>query len=494
MSDHTDPESALRARLAHVTSRYSQAEIARRLGRPLSTVNNYLHGTRVPAALCADLVEHLGVNPAWLLAGEGEPFLADITPDAAATRDRLLELVRVMRSLSRLRLGALAGRPDRKALREATDALSEYENLRAELAGSFGRSLRELLGDAGRALQSGEVTRANGLLRAAVQLAPLAGPGPEQVELEHLLALSARMTGNEEVALAGNARAFRQSLPLAVELGGDFYAYAYNYARSLFVEQRPAQALDVCQVALALVPRLAETAPQRALVELAAGWALATQGKVLAGLVRMAVHAGDMPEALRAAIGEPRLVLTRLMAGVIEFEHALAAAARESHVAEMLAQWTIWSEYPAQLYAVFALLQRFQAGGEVGEERRFGVLGLISAFRDAAAGRLQRLPEPPAGEPAFERFNRLVMRTQALRLAGREAAARKLMLLARRELHALPQGVQPRALVLGAHYRSVLRLLPARTGRRDGSLREEALRYFRAATADGCQCFASLAD
>jgi transcriptional regulator with XRE-family HTH domain len=126
-------ETVLRKRLRLVAERHSQAEIARRTGESTANVSRYLRSNRIPATFTSAVVAGLGVNPSWLLTGEGTPWLADVSAAQGDMARNLLELVQSMAAVSRVKLGALAGRNDAKALRELDDALRSFERIRSRL-------------------------------------------------------------------------------------------------------------------------------------------------------------------------------------------------------------------------------------------------------------------------------------------------------------------------------------------------------------------------
>ena len=71
MPEANRAESTLRARLQQLAQTHSQAELARKTGFPPANVHRFLKAGKVPADFCEALVREFGVNPAWLLAGEG---------------------------------------------------------------------------------------------------------------------------------------------------------------------------------------------------------------------------------------------------------------------------------------------------------------------------------------------------------------------------------------------------------------------------------------
>jgi SOS-response transcriptional repressor LexA len=69
-------------------------ELARRLGLPARTWYNYESGVTVPGEVLLNFISHTGVNPLWLLSGQGPRYqrsaedqvLADLTPEELIRR------------------------------------------------------------------------------------------------------------------------------------------------------------------------------------------------------------------------------------------------------------------------------------------------------------------------------------------------------------------------------------------------------------------------
>ena len=65
-------------------------QVAVLTGIPRESVRRYLAGTHAPTgAFLAALCQGLGVSPAWLLLGEGEPFVRPPVPLPFASKDAL---------------------------------------------------------------------------------------------------------------------------------------------------------------------------------------------------------------------------------------------------------------------------------------------------------------------------------------------------------------------------------------------------------------------
>ena len=124
--DSTSAE-AVRGRLNILTENHAQAEIARRTGFPPANVHRFLKGGKIPADFCGAVVREFGINPAWLLTGEGAPRLSDVTEGTMRMAGNVLELVEAMSAVARMRLGSLTGKHHLRVLRELNDALEDHE-------------------------------------------------------------------------------------------------------------------------------------------------------------------------------------------------------------------------------------------------------------------------------------------------------------------------------------------------------------------------------
>ena len=166
-------DSDIAERMRTVSDKYSQAEIARRTGTPVANVNRYLRGSRVPASFCAALAKEFSVNPAWLLLGEGMPWLSDISAGNARLAGDLLEVLEAMNAVSSMRIGAFAGAKGLQELRKLDDTIRTYHRMRKKLASftdEVGKSIHTALQ---KANNDYNVESGIGLVRAAEQLLPL---------------------------------------------------------------------------------------------------------------------------------------------------------------------------------------------------------------------------------------------------------------------------------------------------------------------------------
>ena len=125
--------AALRGRLNKLADRFQQVEIARRTGVATANVHRYLRAGRIPAEFCLALIDAFDLSPDWLMKGEGEPITSDLKAATAAKAGDLLDLVKAMNAVARMRLGAVVGDGDRKKLRELSDTLQTFDRLKERM-------------------------------------------------------------------------------------------------------------------------------------------------------------------------------------------------------------------------------------------------------------------------------------------------------------------------------------------------------------------------
>ncbi|MCC6574246.1 MAG: hypothetical protein IT462_10690 [Planctomycetes bacterium] len=168
-----DHQAAIRARLNQLRETHGQSELARRAGVPLTTIHRLLRKGKIPGEMLAMLTQSLGLNPAWMLSGEGPPRLADVPAAGAQMAGDLLALIDSMQAVSRMRLGALTGKPHQKLLRELLDSMQAYEILRDKLNGHSKPVLGKLVDEFEECLTRQNYARAAAIRAAAEQVSRL---------------------------------------------------------------------------------------------------------------------------------------------------------------------------------------------------------------------------------------------------------------------------------------------------------------------------------
>ncbi|CAG0931980.1 hypothetical protein PLCT1_01941 [Planctomycetaceae bacterium] len=164
-----DGNEALRARISQLVAEHTQAKVARETQSTPSTISRYLAGMKIPAEFCSRLVAKLGVNPAWLLSGEGAVYLADVKAATVGHSQSMLELVQAMGAISKAKLGALMGRADRKTLRELSDAMTAFERLQEQLSSKTRGFLTDILEQLRKTLEARDYAQGEYLCTVARQ-------------------------------------------------------------------------------------------------------------------------------------------------------------------------------------------------------------------------------------------------------------------------------------------------------------------------------------
>lgn len=246
-------DEGIAARLAEVVERHSQAEVARRLGTSRSNVSRYLKGRRVSASFCAGLVSAFEVDPRWLLTGEGQMFSADVAAGTEQLAGDLLEMVTAMEAVGRMRLGAVAASPARRALRELDRALTRHERLGADLDERSRPVLGELLAEARECLINADDIRSRAALEAAERVARFCHDPAMRRELDSYRGVEAARRGDVEAASAFHRRAFAGCLLADSADRDELSKHAFNHANLLHRRGRLTEARRACEAALALL-------------------------------------------------------------------------------------------------------------------------------------------------------------------------------------------------------------------------------------------------
>ncbi|MCC7509150.1 MAG: hypothetical protein IT464_07220 [Planctomycetes bacterium] len=246
------PATTLRQRLNHLAQTHSQAELGRRTGFPPANVHRFMKGGKVPAEFCESLVRELGVNPAWLLAGEGTPYLADVTAGTQRMASNVLELVEAMSAVSRMRLGSLTGKHHLRVLRELSAALDDHEKLRRKLNENSLPVFEKLVVDLENVLDKRDLERGAELLKAADQVARLCDDDALMLRLNAQHAFFAYLSGDYENSAAWRRRVFIRQMAWGEPMDERRILHAQYLVMAVLAMGRVREALRICNAALAL--------------------------------------------------------------------------------------------------------------------------------------------------------------------------------------------------------------------------------------------------
>ncbi|MCC7509792.1 MAG: helix-turn-helix transcriptional regulator [Planctomycetes bacterium] len=349
-----DDEQALRERLTVLTRETSRSEIARRTGTSLMNVSRYLGGTRVPAAFCMALCREFGVNPAWLMAGQGPMRVADVAQDQSQTAGDLLKLVEALGAVSRMRLGSVASDRGLKMMRELDEALGSYERLRAKLNLRTSELLDHVLTQLEAALKQMDIARAGALLGSAVQLARLCDDEALDVRLLTAQAHHSFLARRLDASVAFMRKRFGLALakgdlstPESMEMG-------LRLALTLQDIGKGDESRRILEAIIALADEQSRSLPVWSVAMCAHAMHMVNDGQLVEGIAALTRH---MPgcDARRIGNSQASLMRAQVLAGVLSPADAcyapgldgpkwlhlslLAAAAEDAHTLHKAARF-----------------------------------------------------------------------------------------------------------------------------------------------------------
>jgi transcriptional regulator with XRE-family HTH domain len=485
MRADTKTDSGIRQRFAELVAKHTQSEIARATGTPISSVNRYMHGARIPADFCAALVRGLGVNPSWLLAGEGSPSLSDVPDNVSGMADELISMVRAMGEVSRMRLGSLTGKHHLRVLRELSDALGRHEELRLSLREQLGPFVKELLASYRAAIHRYDATTAADLRKALEQVFRFHDVPQDRREFDLHRAHEAYIGGDLDAALAFQRGVFGGHLSSGhVDLAA--LAIAQNLCVGLQAAGRIAECRRVALAALDLsIPDVADSEDGRYL-DAIVGFCDVHTGRLRDGLPRI-LHAYSRASAGARGPMQLMLIQASLLAGTLDMNAALEMALTFPQMGNAMCRFAAWLEDGRLLDRV---IQRF-----VGTDANHTPPDRLSPahaiqVRDLLTGRGK------LDDAAYLRWEdrgyvglieSLVLRCRRDILAGRKVPARKLHAQAATLLAKSTPDYLPEALTEALHHRNALDLFPAESAARDA-----AADYFTSRREAGYGLFAAL--
>lgn len=473
-----DYAAGLLERMKRVVGEVSLSEVARRTGTPFASLHRYFHGTKVPAEFLAAFARAFEVNPAWLLHGEGAPLLADVSAVNARLGGDLLELVEAMNAVTRMRLGALTGKHHLKVLRELSDAMQRFGDLRGRLDAQSQPIFRDLLAEFDKQLRRRQLDRAAELRRALDQVSLLSGNEELHERFEALQGLQAHVERDFETAIAFHRRSMMRALAkgaeftrAAAEHGGSFVVALRDYGRM-------EEAHRFAQAMLALMRGREDLAD-------AIAWIEAYAGSIEVDLLRVGDALSRVARVLPGAIHDLRRegagvwVRPSLWAGTARFEEMLEWGNNLPRKTRFLVRYANWREQPEWLEL---MLKRFVADEPL--KLKSGDADARHAARLLAALKGERDPKfapEPVQTPVAE-FRDAVFEAQLALARNDAAAARKRVQEADRLLAALPAGITPDLEYHATHYRNVLRA----GGKGLGDLKQRAEQFFERLLQGGC--------
>ena len=469
VQDSNSADEALRKRLVEIARRYPQAEIARRTGTTPSNVSRYLRGNRIPGAFLTGLCSEFGVNPGWLLLGQGATWAADVGEEQGGTSGRLLDMVNAMTRIGRLRLGALGGKSEARSLHELNDALEVFERERRRLGDESRDVYARLLEDWGSALQRGDLDAIRHLRAAAEQVARLCPD--ENLELRYIsyAAMHDQIQYRFEDALRGRRRLFLAQLGSSEGMDEKSFRAAFGLVATLDSMALIREGVRYAEAAFALAPQ--EELPTWESYASALGlwgWGLVQLGELERGV-------GKLTRALALDKTERGQANIRVGLGWVHYTTGAAGLAEVAAFArghpQALRQLLMLSAWSLDALEVQGLLKQFRAvaqDGETSEDEHVAVIHL-AALQGRKAAALKELDRAEAAAKDVGRhqyavhFAVAVLRTQVHRLLGQHAQARRALTRAEKARHEVPAEVTIELNWLRTHWRNAAALADAGT-------------------------------
>jgi len=490
-STNTLPGSgnALSARVSNLCRQFSLSEVARRSGTPVSSVHRYVGGARVPAEFCAALVQGLGVNPAWLLLGEGAPMLADVPQRTAKVAGGMLEIIEAMNAVAHMRLGSLAGKENRKVLRELDEAMKRHENLRGKLNEHVGPVVKELLQGVATALERRELNRANELHAALGQLMRFCDDLPLRRGYDSQSAALAYAAGRRHEAVEIQRRGFMALLGDARASTDEILRHAHNLAASMAGIGMNSDAMATARAALDLVEARRERPPMWHVLQGLLGLMELEFGSPATGLPRLTRAMAEFTTEQQA----PLASLLRMAAAFeglgMRVQAILAQEPLRPSSLTGLIQFSLWEESLPALEAII------KAGKALGHEPwpNTHLNGEQAEMLVTILKRKRKGPPPQSSAAAEARCRGMVGSGEFLseiylaqreRLAGRIQECARACEAAQRVLDNEPPSVGHEVLALAMHHRNWLYADP------NGEHAKKAIEFFTEMRAKGYACFA----
>jgi hypothetical protein len=259
-----------------------------------------------------------------------------------------------MSAVSRVKLGALAGRADAKALRALDDALRSFERIRARLNTQTAQVFAEMLDSLDASLKARDEPAAGRSLRSAEQLARLCHDPGLQMRKLRLEARFHMEFGDLPTALELERAVFYRGLARGREMRREDLQDALRLIVGLESVGRFREALGFVRAMQAItdgrdwpeLPRLKALEGRMlvALRELPAGLAALHAAKAAGVSVELALH------------------ISYFYAGTLSFDEFRRRAARDEVRADWAMRFALWLAEPEALKAAIADYERSRRG------------------------------------------------------------------------------------------------------------------------------------
>jgi hypothetical protein len=480
--DSTGAED-FRKRLNIVAKEHSQALIAQRTGLPMSNVNRYVRKGKVPVEFVVALLREFKLNPAWLMLGEGAPYLSDVAKGSITLGENILALVKAMSAVAEMRLGALTGKSHAKVLRELNDSLKRYEQLRQRINEHTSPLYTQLIEQMRSAMTKRNLELSIELRDAIVQLQRLADIPELDQRFDYANANLEYMLDNVENALMIQRRAVRRLLArgeirdalqlvqienLCVGLSSvGFLEEAARTADSAIRLTHPDAHGDKYYQHLKM--RLANLDFECGRVDKAIAQVRQVQAEV----------ALTNPDDLN--ISQLYFHFVAVMAGLCPIEAALHEEYFGRGLELFVLKYACWREDAALLARARKIIFESKVAHEsVNSPGAVHALQVEKALNTGKYDEELVKARTRARQMGIQgEIGGLVIRTQLERLCGRREEARVLLDECDRLMRSIPAGTQNRLMNLAIHYKSALDLCePKARSESTRELRARAVHFF----------------
>ncbi|MBX3460731.1 MAG: hypothetical protein KF696_12350 [Planctomycetes bacterium] len=456
-----DYQKAVRKRLTELRDRHGLSKIARRTHTPLTNVHRYMREGKVPAEFCAALVDAFEVNPGWLLTGHGGALLSDVDEGAAKLGGNLLELITAMNAVSRMRVGALAGKEQEKRLRELSDAMDTYERLRERMNQQARPLMRELVHRFATLDSQMQLERAARVRQVAQQVSRFCQDDELLYEFDREQAMHEHLCGRVEAALKFHSRLFSTTLlqgglstPRAMD-------EAANYVLALRDSGRFKEGLRVAEAALHLsTDEVRATRAYHEMVAVAGAFQIEL-GELRTGLSRIHAAFQAVPAQAREfiAIFKARAEWLADLVSLRELRHQNYPSRGRTRMIMRGASLTDDGELLTEVLKSDVGDGVLQVPANEYETRRAVLIGALLARRKGNhyadyAAMLDECP-PPVNSPALRELVAAIHLGQAARLAGKRAEAARQVERTESLLAALPSQLTIPVDLYGLHVRNL---------------------------------------
>lgn len=476
-------EGGFRERLKTVADKHTQAAIAERTGVPQSNVNRYVRQGKVPTDFTVALLREFKLNPAWLMLGEGSPYLSDVAQSSVAMGEDILALVKAMSAVSEMRLGALTGKSHARVLRELNAALKQHDDLRQRLNKQTAELYNELINQLRNAMIKRNMEHALDLREAILQLKRLTDAPELDTRFDLANANLEYMLDNTEEALDIQRRTVRRLLA-AGELRDPLQLVQIN---NLCVGLTGMGYLDEAT-------RVADSAIRLTHPDVHGNWYYQSLKLRLSNLHFECLRIEEAIELSRAtqaeiALSNPDMLdksalytcFINILAGFAPIESAMTPAYFGSGMELFLMKYASWREELSLIEKVRKLL--FEGEDQYESREAVGSVQMLQIEKAMTTGDYDReyVEERTAivKSGARAQVARVILRTQLERLSGNTEEARKLLEQSEQLMNQLPASTRIRLFNTATHNRSIIELCP-KDSRSEATreLRRKAARFF----------------